>query len=133
MKRLLIALTAASLSATPAVAASKADNAQPGQGEQTRRQSARIPFANTVGIRDWRPDGRNAVYIEDVHRNWYRADLFAPAPELPFVTFIGIDAGPTGTLDKFGAIYVDGQRYTFRDFVEVPDPTQARTGENEAE
>lgn len=121
MQKLTIALLAASLLAMPVMASAKQEEAQPSQSEQAETR-ARIPFADTVGIRDWRADGRDAIYIEDVHRNWYRAELFAPAPDLPFVFYIGIDAGPTGTLDKFGAIYVDGQRYPIRSFERVPDP-----------
>lgn len=72
--------------------------------EQAQSDSrASIPFADTVGIWDWRSDGDQTVYLQDSRRQWYRAELFGPAPELPFVEFIGIDAGPTGTLDKFGA------------------------------
>ena len=123
MQKSTIALLAASLLATPAMASAQQEPAQASQPEQAELQ-ARIPFADTVGIRDWRPDGSDAVYIEDVHRNWYRAELFTPCPDLPFVHFISIDAGQTGTLDKFGAIYVDGQRYPFSDFVAVSDPTK---------
>tara|TARA_A100001391_G_scaffold119169_4_gene81023 strand:- start:21196 stop:21579 length:384 start_codon:yes stop_codon:yes gene_type:complete len=122
MKKLALALASLAIVASPAVAVAQSTDGQAAQSEEAD-QPARIPFANTTGIRDWRPDGRDAVYIQDVHRNWYRAELYSPAFDLPYEMFIGIDAGPTGTLDKFGAIYVDGQRYPFKTFERVPDPS----------
>jgi hypothetical protein len=119
---LLIALAAASLVATPAIAGEATQKTDAAQAD-TPISDASIPFADHGGVRDWRADGRDAVYIEDVHKRWYRAELFAPAFDLPFVQFIGIDAGPSGTLDKFGAIYVAGERYAFRNFTRVADPT----------
>lgn len=123
MRHLAIALAAASILASPAVAASPA-----AAQSHKSAQNASIPFANLGGIRDWRADSDNAVYFQDVHGNWYRAELFMPAYDLPFVQFIGIDANPNGSLDKFGAIYVDGQRYPFRSFAEVSDPTHRVRG-----
>ena len=120
-KHLLIALAAVSVAATPALAEGTAQSANSAQSVQSQ-QDVSIPFANFGGIRDWRADGDSAVYLEDVHGNWYRAELFSPAFDLPFVEFIGIDARPTGTLDKFGAVYVAGQRYPFKSLVRIPDP-----------
>ena len=67
-----------------------------------------------VGIWDWRAEGHSTVYFEDNHKQWYKAELFSPSPDLPFVEFIGIDARPSGTLDKWGAVYIHGQRYPFK-------------------
>jgi hypothetical protein len=80
---------------------------------------ASIPFANHGGVDNWRADGDRTVYFQDLHRQWYRATLFAPAFDLPYVEFIGIDPGPSGALDKWGAIYVHGQRYTFQTFEKI--------------
>ena len=62
------------------------------------------------------------IYFKDNFRHWYRAELFGPAFDLPYAQHIGIDASPSGTLDKFGAIYVRGQRYGFRSFERVDGP-----------
>jgi len=83
---------------------------------------ASIPFANHGGVWDWRSDGDRTVYFEGSHRNWYKATLFAPAIDLPFVDYIGIDSSPNGTLDKWSAIYIHGQRYPFSSFVKVDGP-----------
>jgi hypothetical protein len=107
-----VPLAAALLAGSPAYAASH----HPVQRE------ASIAFANHGGVEDWRADGEDAVYFQDTHRRWYRAELFGPAFDLPFVERIGIDASPSGTLDKFGAIYVHGRRYGFRLFERVAGP-----------
>lgn len=75
------------------------------------KQDARIPFVNHGGIRDWRSDDKDVVYIQASNRDWYKATLVTPAYDLPFVQAIGFDTGPIGTLDKFSSIVVRGQRY----------------------
>jgi len=108
---LLIPIAAVGLVSSPVMAAEN----------QVIREAA-IPFANLGGVDDWRADGDRAVYFEDLHHNWYRAELFMPAFDLPYTEYIGIDSRPNGTLDKFGAIYVHGQRYPFESFVKVDGP-----------
>ncbi|HKT86558.1 MAG TPA: DUF6491 family protein [Novosphingobium sp.] len=88
----------------------------------TARSEASIPFANHGGVNDWRAEGDRTIYFQDQHRRWYRATLMAPAFDLPFVERIGIDSGPMGTLDKFGAVIVKGQRYPFASFEQVAGP-----------
>ena len=79
-----------------------------------------IPFANRGDVEDWRAQGNNAIWFQDQHRRC--AELFGPAFDLPFVEHIGIDANPSGTLDKFGAIVVRGHRYGFRSFERMDGP-----------
>lgn len=93
-------------------------------GEKTE---ASIPFADHGGVSDWRADGNRTIYFQDQHRRWYRATLFAPALDLPYAERIGIDARPSGTLDKFGAVIVKGQRYPFSAFVAVDGPPRKHT------
>jgi len=113
MKTFAIAapLAALFLAATPVVAASPA-----------RTPEASIPFANHHGIRNYVTQGDDTVYFEDNFRNWYKAVLFAPSPDLGFTNAIGIDSGPMGTLDRFGAVIVRGQRYPFQSFERVAGP-----------
>lgn len=106
-------LAAALVAGSLAYAAESRPPAQP---------EASIAFANHGGVEDWRAQGDSVIYFQDQHRQWYRAELFGPAFDLPHVERIGIDASPAGTLDKFGAIYVRGQRYGFRSFVRVSGP-----------
>lgn len=86
------------------------------------KADASIAFANHGGVQDWCADGTRAVYFRDQHGRWYRAELLGPAIDLPYVEDIGIDANPDGSLDKFGAILVNGQRYVFSSFDEVSGP-----------
>ncbi len=75
------------------------------------KQDARIPFVNHGGVRDWRSNDRETIYIQASNRAWYKATLMSPALDLPYTTAIGFDTGPNGTLDKFSSIVVRGQRY----------------------
>lgn len=124
---LLVALASASLMTTPALAEKADPSSNAEQTAKTERQAS-IPFANHGGIWDWRADGENAVYFEDSFGHWYKAELFMPAFDLPFVQFIGVDTSPSGALDKWSAIYVRGQRYPFKSFVQVADPTKRKAG-----
>jgi len=117
-------LAAALLAGSPAFAAAS--------NSTSHASEASIPFANHGGVDDWRAVGDSTIYFEDLHRHWYRAELMGPAFDLPFVEHIGIDASPIGTLDKFGAIYVHGQRYDFRSFEQVAGPPQKVLGAKHA-
>jgi hypothetical protein len=117
---LLAPIAALALASAPALAG----NAPP-------QREASIAFADHGGVDDWRAEGDHAIYFKDQHRRWYRAELFGPCFDLPYVEHIGIDARPSGTLDKFGAIYVRGQRCAFRSFEQVPGPpSKHRHGRN---
>ena len=108
---LLLPLVAIGLATSPAMAS-----------ENRAKQDVSIPFANHGGVWNWRASGDQTVYFQDGHRQWYRAELFSPAHDLPFVEFIGIDSRPNGSLDKWSAIYVRGQRYPFASFEKVDGP-----------
>lgn len=95
-------------------------------GNNPVRTEASIPFADHGGVDDWRAEGDSTIYFKDQHRRWYRAELFGPAFDLPYVEHIGIDARPGGRLDRFGAIYVRGHRYHFRSFERVEGPPAKR-------
>lgn len=84
------------------------------------QQNARIPFVNHGGIRDWRSDDKDTVYIQASNRDWYKATLMSPAFDLPYATTIGFDTGPIGTLDKFSSIVVRGQRYPIASLERIP-------------
>ena len=116
IRSLNLALAALAIACVPAIAqAAPATSPQ----HQAEARDASIPFANTVGIWNWEGRGDSTVYFESNNRQWYRATLMAPSFDLPFVNYIGIDAGPTGTLDRFGAVYIHGQRYPFSSFVKI--------------
>lgn len=115
---LLLPLAALALAGSPALAAPQAPSTTTGE----KAAEASIPFANHGGIWDWRSEGDQTVYFQDSHRQWYRATLFSPATELPFVEFIGIDASPSGALDKWSAVYIHGRRYPITSLVKVSGP-----------
>lgn len=86
---------------------------------------ASIPFVNHGGIRNWRADGRDAVYVQDVSGKWYRATLMGNCTDLPFAEAVGFDAGAIGRLDKFSSVIVRGQRCPFTSFVaSAPPPSK---------
>ncbi|MBU6269233.1 MAG: hypothetical protein KGN34_16920 [Sphingomonadales bacterium] len=91
-----------------------------------RVPQAEIPFAEHGGVSDWRAEDDRTIYFEDQHHKWFKATLFAPAFDLPYVEAIGIDAGPTGSLDNFGAVIVKGRRYAFDSFVAVDGPPEKK-------
>jgi len=68
---------------------------------------ARIPFADTNGIRNYSADGNRALFIEDVHGDWFHAEIMGPCTGLPFANAIGFITRGGGTLDKFGQIRVE--------------------------
>ena len=109
-----VSLAALVLAAGPALATdSKAPQPRP----------AEIPFANHGGIWSWQTgDDDRTVYFQDMHRQWFKATLFAPAFDLPYVENLRVDSGPTGTLDKWGAIFIGRQRYTFSAFEKLDGP-----------
>src|SRR3546814_12939274 len=73
-------------------------------------KEAVIPFVNSGSIRDWSADGREAIYIQDVHGQWYHAKLMSSCTDLPFTETIGFETRGTDTLDKFGTIIVRHDR-----------------------
>lgn len=85
-------------------------------------EEAAIPFVDDGAVRNWRAVDRDTLLIESSHGRWYRAELFSPAHDLPFAQAIGFDARPDGTLDRFSAVVVRGQRYPLTSLVEVPKP-----------
>ena len=109
--KFLAPLAVATLFAAPAIA-----------GTAATPREASIPFANHGGVDDWRAESSDVIYFKDSRRRWYRAELFGPAFDLPYVEHIGIDASPSGSLDRWSTIYVRGHRYHFRSFEQVDGP-----------
>ena len=115
----LAALAGAGLLAAPAVA----KDAKP----RALGVEASIPFASS-SINNWQADGSDALYIQDLRRQWYRATLIGPCTELPFATAVGFDAGRAlNTLDRFSTIVVRGQRCPLTSLVtSAPPPAKAK-------
>ncbi|WP_245656683.1 DUF6491 family protein [Novosphingobium naphthalenivorans] len=133
MKPLSLLLPVALLAAAPfpAMAEPAQSQSQPesqSQPQASKRQAeASIPFANHGGVWDWSAEGNHTLYFQDSRRNWYKAELMGFSPDLPFVTFIGLDTRPNGTLDRWSAVYIHGQRYPLTSFVKVDGPPVKHT------
>src|SRR4051794_8259480 len=94
---LRVALGAAFLTAAGAAGAS-----------ETAAPHVAIPFANHGGIRDWKADRDQGVWVQDVHRKWYYAKLMGTCIGLNFAQTIGFDTHPLGRFDQFSSIFVPG-------------------------
>jgi len=108
----ILPLAAALLVASPALA----DRPAPVRPAVVVQPNASIPFANHGGVDDFRAVSDHEIWFKDNHRRWYRAVLFGPAFDLRYAEAVGIDARPSGTLDRFGGIYVRGRHYNFTSF-----------------
>jgi hypothetical protein len=102
--------------ATEAAAESSASSAS------TPQVQASIPFANRGGILNWQVLDDSNLLIEDQHHQWYRVTLQSPAMRLAFAEQLGFDTGPSGTLERLGAIIVGGLRYTIVSLVRAEPP-----------
>lgn len=86
-----------------------------------------IPFVSHGGIRDWRAIDHDTLYVQDAHRNWYRAELMSRCFDLPFAQAIGFDASGTDRFDRFSSVVVRGQRCPVKSFVASgPPPKKER-------
>jgi hypothetical protein len=71
--------------------------------------AASIPFANHGGIRDFRSDGTEAIYLQDQANRWYRATLMGSCFDLPFAEAIGYRTNADDSFDRFSSILVRGR------------------------
>ncbi len=81
------------------------------QDRGSRVQEARIPFVQYGGIRDWRTDRDDSLFVQDGSRRWYRVELMGPCAGLEFtdrVRFLPSDGA--GTFDRFSWISAGGAR-----------------------
>lgn len=106
--KLLIILA---LAALPVMSANAADN-----------KSAIIPFVNYGSIRNWQPDGRNAVLLSSWTNQWYKATLLGPCFNLDNAISIGVVSSPMGDLSKFSSLLVNGQECQIKSLEAVPAP-----------
>ena len=101
MKHILFLAAAAAAAAVPALAAPP-----PPEPEQVS-----IPFAGHRGaIRNFEAAGNHVLYLEDRHRRWYRAELGGACWGLKWAHAVGYDTRGGLSLDRFGAILVEGER-----------------------
>lgn len=110
MRSLAAALGLALLVAAPVSAKSRADRAS-------------VPFANEAGgIQDWTIADSRTVYIQAPHHRWYRADLFADCPDLPYAETLGFATNPDGSFDAMSGVLARGHRCALRSLTRVDAP-----------
>jgi Family of unknown function (DUF6491) len=114
-------ITSSIIAATALFAAAQAASADPKPWPEYGVE-AHIPFANSVGIRNFEPNGDRGIWIEDQHQRWYYASIIGPCVDLDHATVVGFDARGTGSLDKFGAVVVDGDVCRFDSLVTAEKP-----------
>jgi len=86
-----------------AAAAAAAPPPQPG-GE------VRIPFPSRGGIVRMQADGDDALYVQDRHQQWYRAQLYGPCYGLSRALGIGFDTRGSMDFDRYATIVVGDER-----------------------
>lgn len=102
--------TLAGLAAFGAAATLCMDTALAEEAARPAPQQASIPFVDHHNIRDWRPDKKQGLWIQDQRRTWYYARVMEPCLGLDWALSIGFDpGGGAGQLDKFSSIIVPGE------------------------
>jgi hypothetical protein len=83
-----------------------------------------LRFADLGGIRDWRADTDKALLVEGENRNWYRATFYTPCVGLRFAQAVAFVTEPSGSLDRFSSILVQGERCWFKTFARTDPPSK---------
>jgi hypothetical protein len=96
-------LTSLLLGAASAAAATP--SAPPAIGQETS-----IPYVNRDGFIDWKPEGKDALYIHAMDGKWYLVRMQASCPRLRTAMALGFVASPTDRLDRYGAVIAEGWR-----------------------
>lgn len=79
--------------------------AEPSAAPQAKAEVS-IPFANHGGIRSWKADRDEGLWIQDAHGDWYYASFFGPCDGLDFAVGLGFDTHPTQSFDQFSSVIV---------------------------
>lgn len=103
-----------------------------GAGNAFATQRTMIPFADLGNIRDWQSDDPDELYVQSANRDWYHIMFWAPCNELPFAIGIAFVTDPSGQLDKYSSILVDGQRCWFKSFEKSAAPPSEDEGRKES-
>jgi hypothetical protein len=111
-------------------AAEKAIQAE--EGARKLGVEATIPFVNHGGIRDWHPDGLEALYIQDAQGRWYHATLMGPCFDLNGTEAVAFLTRGPDQLDKYSSISVRGRRCPFSSLVTSAPPPKKAKGSKES-
>jgi hypothetical protein len=91
---------------------------------ELKAPQASIPFASQgASIRDWQANGRDGLWVQDAHKQWYYAELVTPCLGLDFAVRVGFETRGTDTLDRFGSVVVPGhERCAIKSFTKSEAP-----------
>jgi hypothetical protein len=121
----ILSMAGLTLGAAPALA----DHHEGAEPEQ-----ARIPFADSHGIRNWRAeDGEEAILIEGRGGQWYRAEFMRRCIGLNFSNAVGFETRGAGSFDRFSVVRTRDDRCHVQSLYEIPDPDATIETETEAE
>ena len=81
-----------------------------------------IRFADIGNIRDWHAENSEELFVQNLHKQWYRITFAPPCQNLPFVTGIAFETDNLGNIDKDSSIVVDGERCFFKSIEESAAP-----------
>lgn len=109
-----VMMTAAAL-ALPALAAAQMT------GEAPDGKPASISFADHGGIKDWEAEDRDTLRIQARDGTWYVAEMMSPCFGLAFKNELAFVTEPTGSLNKFSSVIVDGNRCFFKSFTKTEE------------
>ncbi len=96
-------------------------------------KEARIPFVNHGGIRDWHFADRQTIYVQDSHRDWYKATLMTPVIGWRGEWAVGFETGGINTFDRFSTVVVDGWRHPVQSLVRIEGTPPRRGAANAAD
>jgi hypothetical protein len=81
-----------------------------------------IAFVDRGAIRSWRALDSDSLYLEDSHRQWYKATFWSRCAPLRYTSFLRLNPDDFGRLDRFGSITVNGETCNFRSLELSEDP-----------
>ncbi|MGE3303091.1 MAG: hypothetical protein AB7M12_08245, partial [Hyphomonadaceae bacterium] len=90
--------------------------------------NASIPFADFGGVRSFQTREDGSLLLEGAAGRWYRATFLRSCPALRSAGMtIGVQSDPSGHVDRFSGVVVDGRYCPFRTLEEVIDPNSRAT------
>jgi hypothetical protein len=90
---------------------------------------ASIPFMSfDQSIHGWQADGQQAMWIQDVRKQWYYAKLQAPCNGLEFAVRLGFDTKTYNTLDRYSYVIVPNEARCAITSLTRSDPPPGKNG-----
>ncbi|MEZ6022730.1 MAG: DUF6491 family protein [Hyphomonadaceae bacterium] len=83
---------------------------------------ARLPFSSLL-LRSYQVARDDSLILRIGADRWYRATVWQSCKnDLRWEQRIGFDTGPSQTLDRFSAVYVDGNRCPLESLDQIEEP-----------